>query len=215
MFLLFFSGKNRDYVTLEINIKDCRFNELEYLSELSVIKDNKRISLLKPEHNYTQRLSNLDTGTYFLEYKSLYGKNERLKVVVAQFKKYSVDLCIDYINYSKEIYKPIIDKLQDKENYKILISSQGCFHSTSDTLTIVRENNSYSATWTNKRKTLTQSDIDVVRNFEIELNYMTYGGCTTSDTYIVIYKNKKIQIEDGSCRWNGDTYLKAKLWGNQ
>ena len=183
------------------------------MNELFVIKDNKRIKSLKPEHNYIQTLTNLDTGTYFLEYKSLFGKTEKLKVIITQFKKYSVDLCIDYINYSKETYKPIIDQLQEKENYKILMSSQGCFHSTADTLTIYRENNIYSATWTNKKKTLTQSDIEAVRHFEIELNYMTDGGCTTTDTYNLIYKNKTKTIDDGSCSWNGDSYLKTKLFG--
>src|SRR5690349_24612019 len=60
MFLLFFSGASKDFAALEINIKNCRSDEREYLSELSVTKGNKRISLLKPEHNYTQRLSNLE-----------------------------------------------------------------------------------------------------------------------------------------------------------
>ncbi len=212
-FLLFFSGTNKNYASLEISIKDCRSNKLEYLDELFIIKDNKRIKSLKPEHNYIQTLTKLDLGTYFLEYKSLFGKTEKKKVTISQFKKYSVDLCMDYINYSKETYKPIIDQLQEKENYKILMSSQGCFHSSADTLIIFRVNNTYSATWKTKKKNLTKSDIEAIRHFEIELNYMNVDACTTTDTYTIIYKNKTKKIEDGSCDWNGDNYLEKKLFG--
>lgn len=215
IFLLLFSGSNRDYAILEINIKDCRSNKLEYLGELSVIKDNKRIKLIKPEHNYVQKLT-LDTGTYFLAYTSTFGKEEKLKVTMTQAKKYSIDLCVDYMDYSKETYKPIIDQLQDKDNYTILMSSQGCFHSTADSMIISRQNNVYSASRATKKKTLTQSDIDAVRHFEIELNYMSNRGfCTTTDYYIIIYKNRKKEIEDGSCDWNGHDYLIKKLWNER
>lgn len=135
-----------------------------------------------------------------------------LRVTMTKFKRYSVDLCVNYINYSKESYKPIIDQIQDKENYQILMQSKGCFHSTADTLIISRKNSTYYATWANKKKTLTQADIDAVRHFEIELNYMADAGfCTTADTYVIIYKNIRKKIIDGSCRWNGNYHLKKKL----
>lgn len=209
---IFLSSTNNNSATLEIRIKDCRTNKLEYLYGLSVIKDGKTIEVLQPGFDNIQTLTNLDTGTYFLEYNSLFGKSEKLKVVMTEFKNYSVDLCLDYIDYSKEKYKPIIDRLKDKEYYKILMSSQGCFHSSADTLTISREHNTYSATWTTNKKTLTQSDIDAIRHFEIELNYMSYEGCTTTDSYSIIYKNNTKKINDGSCSWNGAYHLNKKLW---
>jgi hypothetical protein len=215
VFFIYFSGTPKSFATLEINIKDCKSNTFQYLHELSLFKDNKRIRLLKPEYDYIQKVTKLKKGTYYLEYNSLFKKTERYKVIITEFKKYSVDLCIDYMNYSKETYKPIIDQLKDNGRYKIIISSQGCFHSTNDTLIIFRKKNSYFVKWSNKKKVLSHSDIEEIRHFELELNYMTNGFCTTTDTYLIVYKNKRKKIVDGSCYWNGNYFLMKKLWNKQ
>lgn len=200
---------------LTINISDCRnAKEFAYLSELRILKNGKVFKILKPQHENKQVLKGLDFGTYVLVYKSLFNKEENLKVKITESKKYSARLCLNYIDYSKETSKPIIDQLQETDFYTIVISSQGCFHSTKDTLMIKRSKDAYTINWGAKYKTLSPTEIVKIRNFEIELNYMTEAGCTTTDSYIISYNGKSKLINDGSCNWHGDYYLKKQLFGD-
>ena len=201
---------------LTITIKDCRnIESFPYLSELIIKKNGKDYKIIKPQHSNKQVLKDLELGTYTLIYKSLFKKEVTIDVNIAELKNYSSTICTAYLDYSKELYKPIIDSLIHGEKYSIFISSQGCFHSTEDTITIKRTNETYSINWDNKTKKLTTKDIEAIRHFEMELNYMNDGDCTTTDTYNVLFRKTNRQIEDGSCRWNGDNYLMRQIFGKQ
>lgn len=157
-------------------------------------------------------LKDLELGTYILVYESLFKKEEHLRIEITESKRYEAKLCTDFIDYSKETYKPIIERLQENEFYTILLSSQGCFHTTQETVTIKRYRDVYEITWGTKTKELSVTDIETLKCFELELNYMVDGGCTTTDTYIIQYAGTTIQIHDGSCNWNGGYYLKKQLF---
>jgi hypothetical protein len=214
VFLYSFNNINKG--ELKIIIKYCRNStELAYLSELVLIKNGKEYKELKPEYENEQTISDLDTGSYTISYKTIFNKTEQINITISEYKKYEVDLCIDYMDYSKENYKPIIDQLKDKESYKIIIASKGCFHSTKDSIIINREDKTYAILFGHKSKTLTKSDIESIRHFELELNYMKLGGCTTEDTYVIKYNNKTTTFIDGRCRWNGAFYLIRNIFGDK
>lgn len=199
---------------LIIKIKDCRDTKnLAFLSELKIEKNGTDFITLNPRFEKRQILKNLELGTYRLIYNTIFNKEEAFTINITENKIYNFTICINYIDYSKETYKPIIDRLMENESYIIHFSSQGCFHSTKSKLTIQKTNDIYTITWDDQLKELSQDDIEALRQFEFELNYMTYGDCTTIDTYIIEYKGEKKQFDDGGCRWNGYLNLKWKIFG--
>lgn len=212
---LFFLSQTATAAELVIHISDSR-NEKEnaYLSELEISRDGKVFRILKPQYENKQVLKNIDLGTYTLVYKTLFNKEERVSVEIKEHRKYSVDVYINYLDYSKETHTPIIDLLEEKDSCVIFIESRGCFHFKDDTLIIKRNQDRYTLNWGDTCKTLSKADIEKIRHFEIELNYMMRGGCTTIDTYSIHYHgNQMLLISDGSCSWNGDYYLKQDLFG--
>jgi hypothetical protein len=215
VFLSFFT-QAKEKAELVINIADCRdAKNFAFLLELRILKNGKEFKILKPQNENKQVLKNLGFGVYTLVYKTMFEKEESLRVEIIENKRYSTNICTNYIDYSKDKYKPFINQLQENESYTILILSQGCFHSNQDTLTIKRNNDIFIFTWGTKSKKLSQSDIEKVRNFEIELNYMTNLGCTTVDTYFIKYNESTKKISDGSCSWNGNYFLKKQLFGDE
>jgi hypothetical protein len=211
---LSFQAKAEEKANLVINIADCRGGSYNYLSEITILRNGQAFKKIEPQHEKKQVLNDLELGTYTLVYTSLFNKEVNLIVEITSNNEYSIDICTNYIDYSKETYVPVIDRLQENESYSILLSSQGCFHFTHDTIIIKREKQIYTLSWGDKSKQLTVADMDVIRHFEIELNHMTDNGCTTTDTYVVKYEGVQIQkIHDGSCMWNGDYYLKKQLFG--
>ncbi|MGL5891751.1 MAG: hypothetical protein ACRC3B_17800 [Bacteroidia bacterium] len=212
--LISFCSRAAEKAELIINISDCRgAGNYSYLSKLKILRNENEYKTIEPQHEKKQVLNDLEFGTYKLVYNSLYGKEVSLTVEITENKTYSIDLCTSYIDYSKETYIPIIDQLQVNERYTIVMSSQGCFHSTDDTLTIKRNKEDYTITWGAKTKKLSSADIELIRHFEIELNYMSDIGCTTTDRYTIKYKGRTVkQIDDGSCRWSGFYYLTNQLF---
>ena len=197
-----------------ISIHDCRNNQLEYLSELKILKDGKIFKVLNPKYENEQIIRNLELGTYSLVYNSLFEKETTKIVTVTEYKSYKIELCTNFIDYEKETYNPIINLLNENESYTVQMSSQGCFHSEKDSFTITRKSkDDYYIQWGDKSKKLNEIDIKLIKHFEIELNYMNSYGCTTTETYIVIYKGKSNVIVDGSCDWEGSSYLKKGIFG--
>jgi hypothetical protein len=210
--IIFSCGISIAQSTLQVNIKDCRQeSSFEYLSEFKIYKNDTLFKTIEPKHESKQIIKNLAFGKYKIEYKTMFEKTENINIEISEKKKYSVDLCLNYIDYDSESYKPFIDLLKNGEEYSIQVSSQGCFHSTDEKIIITRKVDKYYLNYGATNKLLNNADIKAIRKFEIELNYMESFGCTTSDTYVVKYKKKEVKISDGSCSWNGDYYLKKKL----
>jgi len=208
-----FYAKANDKAVLSLKIIDCRDEEkFSYLSELKVLKDGKQFKTLKPEHEKQIILKNLEFGEYTLHYTSMFGKEVNQKIAIAENKTYSVNLCVNFIDYSKETSKPIIDQLKENEEYTIIVISQGCFHHTLDSIIIKRINNVCKITWGEKTKILSATDIESIRHFEFELAYMNEDGCTTTDMYYIIYNSKTKKTRDGSCDWRGAYYLRKQLF---
>jgi len=211
-----FFTQAQEKAELTINIDDCReVNKFVYLSEIRVVKNGNEFDTLEPTYSQKQVLKDLEFGIYTLIYMSLFDKEEMVIVEITENKKYTATLCTNYIDYSKETYIPIIDQLKKRDSYSIVISSRGCFHSTQDTMTIKRNEAIYTISWGTQSKTLSLADIESIRHFEMELNYMSRIGCTSTDTYLIKYNETIKQINDGSCQWNGNDYLQKQLFSEQ
>lgn len=198
--------------SLQVNIKDCRRDgSFEYLEEFKLYKNDILIRTVEPKHERKQYLKDLSFGNYRIEYKSMFEKIESVEIELNEKKKYVIDICLNFINYELETYKPFIDQLKNGDSYSILVSSQGCFHNSKEEYIIKRKNEDYYLTFGGTKKILSKNDIQLIRHFEIELNYMESDGCTTTDRYSVKFKNNEVVILDGSCSWNGDYHLKKEL----
>lgn len=55
-----------------------------------------------------------------------------------------------------------IDLLTTNESFSISLNSQGCFNSYQEIIVIERIQDSYFINWDNKRKELSQKDIDLI-----------------------------------------------------
>lgn len=130
---------------------------------------------------------------------------------VEEYKKYEVDLCTNIIDYSKEPFKPRINQLKSNESFKIIFSSQGCFHSDERELIISRKRKKYFLEYEGKSKRLSKKELKLVEHFEIELLFIKEDYCTTSDIYNIQFKGKNDFYLDGSCKWNGLYYLMKNL----
>lgn len=65
----------------------------------------------------------------------------------------------------------------------------------------------------NTSKVLSEKEVEMIRNFEIEMHYFNDGGCTTEDIYSVNFNNKTTKFYDHSCDWNGWRLITKKLFG--
>lgn len=106
-----------------------------------------------------------------------------------------------------EPFVPFIDLLQDGESYHIEIVSIGCFNGSKQILTIFREADAYSVTFQDTIKPLDASEIEAIRDFELQLQELSLGGCSTVDTYKLVYGTQVFRTSDGTCSFNGGRKL--------
>jgi len=102
-------------------------------------------------------------------------------------------------NSSNEPYVPVVDLLQDGEQFEIVIRSVGCFHNRQQSLFVLKEENSFIATLNESEIVLNQNKVEALRKFERQLKYVEIGGCTTIDTYILKYGPEEIIYNDDTC----------------
>ena len=97
----------------------------------------------------------------------------------------------------------LIESLLDGESFSIEITSVGCFSGTRQTVIISKENGVLTGSLQDSSITLTDSDIQKFKTFELQLRSLQVGGCTTVDTYVLRYGNDTFQTSDGTCSWHG------------
>lgn len=201
---------------LEIKFKDCR-NERQscYLNSFSLFKGDSLIGSYHFEGNNRYNIERLDKGIYRIEYQSIFDKTESVQVEIAEAKSYA-DLCLNKLDYSKETYVPVIDRIKKRESYAVEIYSHGCFHHAYDTLVITRKGRKYFAFYNGKNKQLEQQQIEAIRHFELEMNCMQSGGmCTTNTFYEIKYRGIIVaKLDDKGCSWAGEYYLLMALGWN-
>lgn len=200
--------------TLDIFIDNCQAEGgLSYLQELNIYKDQELVHTLKPGFDYVQTLSSLPYGNYIVEYQSVFEKTEQASIQLSEKKQYELTICKDYLDYAASTYQPIIDQLQEGEQYSIAFASQGCFHFRERNLVIYRKQHQYYLHYKKEKRALNKEEIEALRKFEIELHYIqaTTGGCTTTDSYTLTYKDTTSTAKDRGCAWGGFYKLQKQL----
>ena len=141
----------------------------------------------------------------------------------------SVSLCPDeLVAYPQNV----LEMLRDQDSILIDFSTRGCFHFGSFKLIITKECDEFIARLYEGRHsslgqsipvstgqlvgtvTMTTKNIRDFNRFENELNLIKRSGCTTVDTYKVRSKYWNINVDDGSCSWDGIYHLRRSLFGN-
>ena len=159
------------------------------------------------------KFEDLPFGKYSFRFKSIYDIEETFEFEIKN-KTQEITLCIDNIDYELVTNSLLIDQLKPYEKLKIDFQSHGCFHSENTRLEIIRTDERYLAKIEETEIVLSNTQFELVREFEIELRELTSGGyCTTFDTYnLTISKNSEnIKLIDGWCIWNGFINLLEKL----
>lgn len=221
LFILFaFNAYSQEKASIRFFPSDCReekspeekYYKYAWWTKEVTIKNNSGYSeTVVKKHGENLEVKNLEKGNYTIIYESMFAKVIEMPFNVEEYKKYEVDLCTNIIDYSKEAFKPRISQLKNNEAFTINFYSQGCFHSDEKVLTISRKRKKYLLEYEGNLKQLSKEEIKMIEHFEIELTYATKGGCTTSETYHIQFKNKDDYYHDGTCKWNGLYYLMKNL----
>ena len=110
-----------------------------------------------------------------------------------------------------EPFVPFIDLLREGESYQIELVSLGCFNGSKQTLEIFREIDGYAVQFGDTIKELGTFEINAIRDFELNLQALTLGGCSTVDTYTLAYGAAIVKVTDGTCSFNGGRELMKQL----
>ncbi|MEL6731575.1 MAG: hypothetical protein AAFP83_10635 [Bacteroidota bacterium] len=197
---------------LEIHIKDSRQGIHTFIpSEVKVYRGKELIEVLPLSVTNPQIIENISPGKYRLTYTSIFKQEKAESVLIFPFFTQKVILHPGKLNHKEDGYPPILDRLQESECYAIEMQSLGCFHSMKAHLWIYKANRKYYAEYEGKVKELSSVDLEAIRRFEIELNHIGSNGCTTVDYYRILYKDTEVLVADGSCMWEGFSYLLLDL----
>ncbi len=200
--------------SMQIHIYDNRTSDTPfYYDRISIYKNGKIFNDSNARYSSNETFRNLDTGIYFIKYRSFFNRDETKKIVINNYKKYQVDLCLNYIDTVNQVFNPLILQLKNHDSYQIIFRSQGCDHHTQDTLLITKDDTAYIALFRSKSKKLSELEIKMIIQFEHELKHIDLGcNCRTADYYTVEYYNTKIYILDKCCHWKGYNYIKRELF---
>lgn len=210
--LLLSLRSDRSTSGIEIKIFDCRDTTTAYLGEVQILKNSKKFKTVSPEWDGMIKLNAVPPDIYEFRYTTIFGTEAGVMQDARKAGNYTDTICTNSLDYNKETYRPVIDHLQPEEEYVICYKSQGCFHYVIDSLFIKRNDNNYSASHGGVSKTLNSSQVELLRRFELELNHMKGGDCTTIDKYQITYDGHIVNhTTDGSCDWHGFRYLLKNL----
>jgi hypothetical protein len=129
-------------------------------------------------------------------------------ILIFVFAINSISASVDLVNTKKQepVYT-IIESLKNGESYAIEITSVGCFGGARQTIVISKESDILTASFPSFSKILNSQDIEAFKTFELQLQALHIGGCSTVDTYVIRYRDEYFQTSDGTCSWNGGKKL--------
>ncbi len=133
-------------------------------------------------------------------------KNYFTILLLSIFTTYSASAFVQ-IESEQEPTTTIIESLQNGESYSIEITSVGCFGGDRQTILVSKEAGIITASFPDFKKTLNAKEIEAFRTFELQLQALHMGGCSTVDTYVLRYGGETFQTSDGTCSWNGGKKL--------
>jgi hypothetical protein len=187
-----------------------------YLDEFTLYKDNQELKTIAMGRSNSIKVSNLTAGNYKIRYRSLFNRWEYQEFVISSYSKKTIELSLDYYDYSSNKNILFIDELKVGEKLDINYKSRGCFHGFETQLEIRRDEKGFHFKFYKQEKLLTASELELLRQFEIELRCNMRRGCTTENRYTLVNPENFDFFEtvDGTCTWGGISYVLEKLGFN-
>ena len=177
------------------------FKKEENKSKTKLIKESEIRN-----DNFT--ISNLEYGKYYVEYISIYNQKKIIDIDVNKSDLKEVEICLDDLDYNENKNVLMVDELKNGETLNIEFFHQGCFDTYDKPvqLDIKKDNGKFTAKYRNINYKLSNSQIQLLREFEIELRSNHSSGCSSNDTYTLFNKesHRAYEVNDRSCNeWNG------------
>jgi hypothetical protein len=241
LLILFFISANAfaqsPTTTLEITIENCQdptiyvWRGVDTITIYKYPEDSLLFTILRKDHRRMPiTLNNMPTGAYTIRYRNIFLQQQTQHIQLASQQINAITLCPQNL---LEYPQNTLAKLKNNDSISISYHSQGCFHTTSQKLILIKKGDSFIAElyavsyspFSKSKKAyhetislLQQKKLDSTHirqfiRFENELPLVTGMGCTTTDAYTVTSKYWKIMKIDGSCDWNGYHYLLKSIFG--
>ena len=210
---------------IEIIPTYCKYdNEIHFSSnkfKLFLKGENDTEIKLTEENNIpgtsNSKVSNLEYGNYYIQYVTIYNHKNITYFKVNQSNLKKVEICFDYLDYKENKNVLMIDELKNGDTLTLNFFHEGCFDTFDKAveLNIVKNDEKITIDFNNKEYKLTNSQIKLLREFEIELRSNHRAGCTSIDKYTLWNRNSYTTYEesDGSCEWYGFKNLIKTITG--
>lgn len=194
-------------IRLKIEFENKLNHDLSKIYGIQVYKDGKKFkefsAFKKPFIEEEIILDSLTNGTYKFVYENLVNQTLQKTIEVKENKIYSVSIYPDYSNYKDFTSKSFVRNLEENQKVEFYFESLGCFHSAKESLVITKKEKVYYAENKGESKKLNSAQLDAIIKMECELALIKYGGCTTSDHYIIKSGKQEKEFYDETCKWNG------------
>lgn len=198
---------------LSVTGQYCKYPDNDFLVlPVELFKNETFVKSDTIEFSREAKFENLPYGKYKVKFETIYDRQESIEFEI-ESENQEITLCIDKIDYGQTESDLFIDKLKPDESLKIDFKTFGCFHFENSGLEIIRKNDQYLAILDKTEIVLSTAQLELVREFEIELREIQSGWCTTSDTYnlSVNGNSESMELIDESCSWRGFNNLLEKL----
>lgn len=207
--MIFASCQKESFATINLNIEfENKFRQdLSKIYGIQVYKDGeifKRFSSF--EKPYIQKhivLDSLTNGTYKFVYENLINKTLQKTIEVKENKLYEISIFPDYSDYKDLVNKSFVRNLKENQSVTFYFESIGCFHSEKESFTVTKKDKVYFVEYMGHSKILNEKQLRAIIKMECELELIKYGGCTTSDHYIIKFENQEKEFYDETCKWRG------------
>ncbi|WP_291138967.1 hypothetical protein [Flavobacterium sp. UBA7663] len=218
LLLVFASCQNKNNIEksgrIEIVPTFCKYRDNGILKKVKcrLFKDGEKAveikltekNLVPGERNIA--VSGLEYGKYHIEYITIYNQRNIVNFELGRPELKTIKLCVDYLDYKSNNNVLSIDELNIGETMKIYFHHRGCFDTQDEVLlSITKTKDKTLAEYKGLKYNLTSNQINILREFEIELRSNHRGASSSIDDY-VITNSKADQYYvtvDQSFEWNG------------
>jgi hypothetical protein len=156
-------------------------------------------------------LVDLTAGNYKVQFKTIFGKKETLKVYLDG--KNDRTLVVDpvYSEAKKRLKKSAINQMKDGDSFFVIITAGFSSGLNKDTLVFKKREGETVVSNSKGEIKLTPKQISAVAIFEqmaLQVNKMdSKFKCTFLEKYEIHFKNKVLELFDYTCAWNGSQDL--------
>lgn len=201
---------------VEFTAQNCKYKSTSRYRDFKIYKTGEINVVAAPKIMDTTLIS-LEYGEYFVEYKTIFNQKQRLNFSVNTKESSKVELCFDYLDYKANKNLLLMDELSNGDTLIINNNHSGCFDSRKEKLIIYQSQDKLFAEYYGSKHQLSETELRLLREFEIELRSNHSDGCSSRDV-ITLYSKKQMDVYstiDGGCNWYGfDNLLKFLSFSN-